>query len=478
MTVKSGCASLPDGGITLPSGTVTRAEAHSAATGTRARVPDNSSGAAPSQKMAQAPLVSVIMSNFNGSRYLEAAVTSVLSQSYRNLELIVVDDASEDDSLTILNRLRSGDKRLRLIARDNNVGPAGARNTALDAARGTWVAVVDADDLLHPRRIERLLAAAHALGANVIADDLVSFGSAPLAGRTLLDGRDLTGSFRLTPVELVRSDGVTSGLGSFGYLKPLIHRQTLGTLRYDEKLRVGEDFDLYARLLLLADAGFLVIPAPLYLYRQHGESISNRLSVPVLLDLLKAHQRLAADADGHPANTSDLQQALRARGAALDRALRYQRLVDAIKARKVFDAARRVLRDPMIIGDLANSLSDRNRRKRSEGKVEQRAFPQTIVLAETEMVERIPACPCALRIPVAAQDDAKQDWNKDRELASRLARLASAGQSEIIAHGTAGLDALGYVPLWKSARVRLDRESAERATVPPGAEVALLVDRH
>ena len=475
MTLKSGCASLPDLGISLPSGTVTRAEAHSAETGTQARVPDSSSGAAPSQNRAQAPLVSVIISNFNGSRYLEAAVTSVLSQSYRNIELIVVDDASEDDSLTILQRLKSGDKRLRVIARDHNVGPAGARNTALDVAQGTWVAVVDADDLLHPRRIERLLAAAHALGANVIADDLVSFGSAPLAGRTLLDGRHLTGSLRLTLAELVRSDGVTSGLGSFGYLKPMIHRQTLGTLRYDETLRVGEDFDLYARLLL-ADARFLVIPAPLYLYRQHGESISNRLSVPVLLGLLKAHQRLAADADKLHANTPDLQQALRVRGAALDRALRYQRLVDAIKARKVFDAAGRILRDPMLIGDLATSLLDRQRRKRSEGKVEQRVFPQTIVLAETDMVEQIPASPDALRIPVAAQDDAKQDWSKDRALASRLARLASAGHSDIIANGTAGLNALGYVPLWKSARVRLDRESAERATVPPGAEVALLVD--
>ena len=332
MTPKSGCASLPDRGMTLSSGTVIRAEARSAETGKRACVPDDSPNAAPSQHMAQATLVSVIMSNFNGSRYMAAAVTSVLSQSYRNLELIVVDDASEDDSLTILKRLKSGDKRLRVIARDNNVGPAEARNTAFDAARGTWVAVVDADDLLHPRRIERLLAAARALGANVIADDLVSFGSAPLAGRTLLDGRHLNGSLRLTLAELVRSDGVTSGLGSLGYLKPMIHRQTLGTLRYDETLRVGEDFDLYARLLL-ADAKFLVIPAPLYLYRQHRKSISNRLSVPVLLGLLKAHQRLAADADRFHANASDFRQALRVRGAALDRALRYQRLVDAIKAR-------------------------------------------------------------------------------------------------------------------------------------------------
>ncbi len=477
MIEKSGHASLPDRGMTLPSGTVTRAETCSTDTGKRACVPDNSSDAAPSQHMAQAPLVSVIMSNFNGSRHLEAAVTSVLSQSYQNLELIVADDASDDDSLTILERLKSGDKRLRVIARDNNVGPAGARNTALDAARGTWVAVVDADDLLHPRRIERLLAAARALGANVIADDLVSFGSAPLAGRTLLDGRHLTGSLQLTPAELVRSDGVTSGLGSFGYLKPMIHRQTLGSLRYDETLRVGEDFDLYARLLL-ADARFLVIPAPLYLYRQHGKSISNRLSMPVLLGLLKAHQRLAADAARLHTNTPDLQQALRARGAALDRALRYQRLVDAIKTRKVFDAAGRVLRDPVLIGDLVTSLLDRKRRRRSENNMDRRVFPHTIVLAETDMVEQIPASPGALRIPVTAQDSSKRDWSAHRALASRLARLASVGQSDIIADGAAGLDALGYVPLWKSAHVRLKRENARHAAVPPGAEVALLVDRN
>ncbi len=477
MTEESGCANVPDSGTASRYGGVTREVTWSADTAKWARESASNIGAetASSDHMAQTPLVSVIMSNFNGARYVEAAVTSVLSQSYRKLELIVVDDASEDDSLAILKRLASGDQRLRLIAKGGNVGPAGARNTALEASRGTWIAVVDADDLLHPRRIERLLAAAHTLGADIIADDLVSFGSVSQAGRTLLDDRHLTGSFRLTAAELVRSDGVTSGQESFGYLKPMIHRQTLGSLRYDETLRIGEDFDLYARLLL-ADARFLVIPAPLYLYRRHGKSTSNRLSVPTLLGLLKAHRRLTDDADDRQDSTSDLQQALRARAAVLDRALRYQRFVDAIKARSVFDAAGRVLRDPVLIGDLATSLLDRQRRKRSEDDMDRRAFPHTIVLAETDTVEQIPASPGALRIPVAPQDDSKQDWNQVRALATRLARLASAGQSDIIADGVAGLDALGYVPHWKSARVRIDRKVAQRATVPPGAEVALLVD--
>ncbi|WP_193743551.1 glycosyltransferase family 2 protein [Tateyamaria sp. ANG-S1] len=429
-----------------------------------------------SEQVAQAPLVSVIMSNFNGSRYLEAAVTSVLSQSYQNLELIVADDASEDNSLTILKRLACSDHRLKLIAKDTNAGPAGARNSALDAARGTWVAFVDADDLLHPQRIERLLTAANALGADVIADDLVSFGSVPLAGRTLLEGRYLTDCLQLTAAELVRSDSVTSGLGSFGYLKPMIHRDTLGALRYDETLRIGEDFDLYARLLL-ADAKFFVIPAPLYLYRQHEKSISNRLSVPVLLGLLTAHQRLSADADRFQRNNSDLRQALRARGATLDRALRYQKLVDAIKAYKVFEAAGRVLSNPVLIGDLATSLLDRRRRERLANKMDRRASPQTIVLAEANIVEQISAPAGALRIAVAGQDNPDGDWGAHRALASRLARLTTEAQSDIIAHGAPGLDALGYIPLWTSARVRLDIKTAERATVPPGAEVALLDDR-
>lgn len=127
----------------------------------------------------QSPVVSVVMANFRGAAYLPAAMASVLAQSERRLELILADDASDDDSVAIARRIAAQDARVRVIASARNGGPATTRNLALDAARGAWIAVVDSDDLIHPHRLERLIVAAEATGADLIADDLVFFGAVP-----------------------------------------------------------------------------------------------------------------------------------------------------------------------------------------------------------------------------------------------------------------------------------------------------------
>ncbi|WP_227271323.1 glycosyltransferase family 2 protein [Roseobacter weihaiensis] len=420
----------------------------------------------------RAPLVSVVMSNFNGASYLEAALASVLGQSHRALELIVVDDASQDDSLAILHRVAAGDSRLRIISQPHNTGPAGARNAALKSARGEWIAIVDADDLMHPHRIKRLLAVAQTKGVDAIADDLVSFGSAQTAGKTLLEDRQLTAPLTLTAAELIQSDTVTSGLGSFGYLKPMIHRNALGTLRYDETLRVGEDFDLYARLLIYG-VSFLVVPAPLYLYRRHSGSISHRLSVPVLQKLLDANGTLAHRATQHRPQDSDLQAAFIGRAAVLERALRYQRLVDALKARKGVEGLRRLIRDPVLLLDLGASLADRLRRRTPETGVP--AKPWTLVMADPERVGQLSAPLDAIRIPVSANDaEPDADWAAQRSLASRLVKLTGDALPDVIAEGPAGLEGLGYLPAWRSARLMLDARTAQHAIVPPGVAVEVL----
>src|SRR5262245_38740620 len=104
---------------------------------------------------AGGPLISVIMANYQGSRYIERAVTSVLGQSVGDLELIISDDASTDDSLGVVARLAAHDPRVRLVRADQNGGPARCRNRALDLAQGSWIAIVDSDDLIHPERFAR-----------------------------------------------------------------------------------------------------------------------------------------------------------------------------------------------------------------------------------------------------------------------------------------------------------------------------------
>jgi glycosyltransferase involved in cell wall biosynthesis len=100
------------------------------------------------------PLVSCIVPVFNGERYLREALDSVLQQTYRQLELIVVDDGSTDGTAEIV--VSYGDRLSAL--RQTNAGPAAARNRGLDETRGEFVAFLDADDLWHADKLIRQMA--------------------------------------------------------------------------------------------------------------------------------------------------------------------------------------------------------------------------------------------------------------------------------------------------------------------------------
>src|SRR4029077_20706952 len=98
------------------------------------------------------PLVSVVMPVYNGERYLKEAIESVLFQTYKNLELVVVDDGSVDARKTII--LSYSDSRIRLVENTKNSGIVFTRNKGLLAAQGEYIATLDCDDIALPDRIE------------------------------------------------------------------------------------------------------------------------------------------------------------------------------------------------------------------------------------------------------------------------------------------------------------------------------------
>jgi len=102
--------------------------------------------------MVDQPLISVLLPVFNGGVYLQEAVDSVLEQSFRNFELIIIDDGSTDDSWRTIGRVR--DRRVRPF-RQNNQGHSGTLNRAIELARGIYLARQDADDVALPNRFER-----------------------------------------------------------------------------------------------------------------------------------------------------------------------------------------------------------------------------------------------------------------------------------------------------------------------------------
>src|SRR5690606_24519669 len=102
---------------------------------------------------ANEPLVSVVLPVFNGASFIEAALGSILNQTYRNLDVIVIDDGSTDATAALV-RVAETDRRLRFVSRENR-GLISTLNEGLGLARGDLIARMDADDIAYPERIQR-----------------------------------------------------------------------------------------------------------------------------------------------------------------------------------------------------------------------------------------------------------------------------------------------------------------------------------
>jgi succinoglycan biosynthesis protein ExoO len=396
---------------------------------------------------SEGDLISVVMSNYRGMRWLDDAINAVLAQTHRHLELIIVDDASGDDSLAMIRAAAARDRRVRLIECSTNIGPAAARNLALDAAQGEWIAIMDSDDLIHPERFARMIGATRHLACDAVADDMIFFGDRPGdGGRTLLQPLALTAPRDLHLATFLASDNGGSGLPPFGYLKPLIRKHCLHGLRYDPTLRVGEDFDFYARLLCTG-ARLSLIPDAMYLYRRHGASLSHRLSVAVLQPLLAAHHALARRISEDDAG---LLPALDDRRAAIEWALHYARLVAALKQREGLAALRVLMRHPRLVKPLWQSARERWQTIRilpDEGArppLDVVLIPQDHSLSPA-VADALPPGALHIAVPHLAAPGMAAD-TPIAPLAARLSDLSSRYRLDIRTIGAAGAFAAGMVP--------------------------------
>jgi len=212
------------------------------------------------------PLVSFLLAVHNGARYLGAAVDSVLGQTVADLELIVIDDASTDETADLLGAI--GDERLVVLRNDEQAGLAASLNRGLDVASGRFVARLDDDDIAAPERLERQLARIRAEpGVAIIGSAVVDLDVEGERGRT---HRLPTGGAALRWHALFSSP--------FFHPTVLVDRETLDRhgLRYDPAFLESEDYDLWARLFAFADGANL--PEPLVEKRVHAAQASLRRS--------------------------------------------------------------------------------------------------------------------------------------------------------------------------------------------------------
>lgn len=114
------------------------------------------------------PLVSIIMPAYNSEKHIRESIESVLSQSMEDWELLVIDDASQDETADIVQRYALLDKRISLFKNDRNIGTAKSRNIGLDNAKAKWVAFLDSDDIWYSNKLERQLEIAEKEGAELV----------------------------------------------------------------------------------------------------------------------------------------------------------------------------------------------------------------------------------------------------------------------------------------------------------------------
>lgn len=218
------------------------------------------------------PLISVVLPVYNCEKYIAEAVESILQQSFRDFEFIIIDDGSTDKTQRILRKYESEDLRIRLISRQNR-GLVASLNEGIDLAHGEWIARMDADDISLPHRFERQLQWLKTTGADITGSWYQYFG-----------GRDK----RIIKMPETDSANKIHLLFDVPFGHPTVMMRTTLVKQLGGYKAVGkqksvdlcEDYDLWERAAL---AGWKMtnVQEVLLMYRQHTGQISTVTAMQV-----------------------------------------------------------------------------------------------------------------------------------------------------------------------------------------------------
>ncbi|MFJ9498966.1 glycosyltransferase family 2 protein [Brevibacillus centrosporus] len=219
-----------------------------------------SSSVRASQDIQTQPLVSVITPTYNAAKFIKATIDSVKGQTYPHWEMILIDDASSDNTIAVIQD-ELNDPRIRLIALEQNGGAAVARNTGISSANGKYLAFLDSDDLWLPQKLATQVA--------------------------FMQERDIAFSF--TQYRIIAENGTETGVAVpipkqidyqgllkntiIGCLTVMLDREKLGTVQMPN-IRTRQDTAMWLQILKQGQIAY-GISEELSLYRKVGGSISS-----------------------------------------------------------------------------------------------------------------------------------------------------------------------------------------------------------
>lgn len=211
--------------------------------------------------------ISVVTAVYNGEQYLEESIESIVSQTFRNFEYIIVNDGSNDKTKEILDNLT--DPRVKVIHLEKNAGAANALNIGINAARGRWIALQDADDVSSKHRLQRQLQYMNSDARLVAVGSLIRCipGKDPVDQSALNWEEFFFNSQKIFKKNQFYNTPICHGTGFF--LKRTFEK--IGG--YDPSFKIAYDYDLWTRMFEVGRISR--VPEVLYKYRIHGDSLAH-----------------------------------------------------------------------------------------------------------------------------------------------------------------------------------------------------------
>jgi glycosyltransferase involved in cell wall biosynthesis len=207
--------------------------------------------------MENSPLLSVLMTCYNRQNFIGEAIESVLASTYQNFELIIVDDCSKDETVSIAKNYADKDSRIKVYVNEKNLGQFKNRNKAAFLSSGEYLKYVDSDDLIYPHTLE------------VMVDSMLKFPAAGMGFCHTIGESDQPFPYLIEPEEAYKKHYFDKGLLYTGPIGLIIKREVF------EKLNGFEEFgmpsDNHFSLKLAAKYPVVSMPRDLFWWRHHDE---------------------------------------------------------------------------------------------------------------------------------------------------------------------------------------------------------------
>ena len=227
------------------------------------------------------PLVSIIVPIYNAEKYLDECIKSVLSQTYKEWRILLINDGSTDKSGVICDEYAKKDSRIKVIHKPNT-GVSSTRNVGLDIANGKYVIFLDSDDFWYENTaLEQLVETAEKYGLDVVRGE---YKAVDHNGNDLFERPFIKEKLQLSNKILTTGQFYTRIMCGENFLVlSLFKRESIGNIRLNEKRSFLEDMEFYAELLL-QPLRCMYIPTRFYAYRKNISSASNKPQIKNLID--------------------------------------------------------------------------------------------------------------------------------------------------------------------------------------------------